>query len=182
MAKCDYCGTTIILGGKKDGNFRFCNDRCREKGYVLSLAKQVPSDVLDRNTEEIFRGNCPRCHSLGPVDVHKVHRVWSALVLTSWSSTPQVCCRSCATKSQIGGILYSLILGWWGFPWGIFLTPVQITRNLVGLVRGPDLSRPSDDLRKLILVSLAAQLAEARRRTPAQSPPLIPKQANQAQY
>jgi len=176
VAKCDFCGTTIIIGGKRDGNFRFCNDRCREKGYVLSLAKHVPRDVLDRNMEDVFRGSCPRCRGLGPVDVHMIHRVWSALVLTSWSSTPQVCCRSCATKSQIGGIFYSLFLGWWGFPWGIVLTPVQIVRNLVGLVRGPDPARPSEGLRKLILVSLGEQLAYANRRTAAQTPPPIRKQ------
>jgi hypothetical protein len=28
----------------------------------------------------------------------------------------RVCCRSCAVKSQLGGALFSLAFGWWGFP------------------------------------------------------------------
>ena len=95
-------------------------------------------------------------------------------MLTSWSSSPQLCCRSCATKSQIGGVLFSLFLGWWGFPWGLVLTPVQITRNFVGICGGPDPSRPSADLRKLVQVSLGARLIEASRQKAAagQAPPV----------
>jgi hypothetical protein len=50
--------------------------------------------VVDRQVEEIFRGNCPKCRGLGPIDVHKVHQVWSALVLTRWTTKSQVSCRS----------------------------------------------------------------------------------------
>ena len=174
MASCGYCGTTIIFGGVRDGDQRFCNNKCLQNAYVLRVAQAVPADVLERQIEETFRGNCPKCRGLGPVDVHRVHRVWSALVLTSWSSSPQLCCRSCATKSQIGGVLFSLFLGWWGFPWGLVLTPVQITRNFVGICGGPDPSRPSADLRKLVQVSLGARLIEASRQKAAagQAPPV----------
>jgi len=172
MAKCGYCGSTIIMGGVRAGNLRFCNSRCHQNAYILSVAQQVPPDVVDRQVEEVFRGNCPKCRALGPVDVHKVHRVWSALVLTSWSSTPHVCCRSCATKRQLGGLLFSLLLGWWGFPWGIILTPIQIGRNIVGMCAGPDPSRPSADLRKLVQVSLGAQLLQKSQQN---RPPPVPK-------
>lgn len=172
MAKCAYCGSTIIMGGVRAGDQRFCNDRCHQNAYILSVAQQVPPDVVDRQVEETFRGNCPKCRGLGPIDVHKVHRVWSALVLTSWDSTPRVCCRACATKGQLGGTLFSLLLGWWGFPWGFILTPVQIGRNIVGMCTGPDSSRPSADLRKLVQVSLGAELI--RKRQQNHQPP-VPK-------
>jgi hypothetical protein len=175
MAQCGYCGTTILFGGMHDGNQRFCNNRCHQNAYVLRVAQQIPPDVLERQTEEVFRGNCPRCRGLGPIDVHKVHRVWSALVLTNWSSSQQVCCRSCGTKSQLGGVLFSLTLGWWGFPWGLILTPVQITRNIMGMCARPDSSRPSAELRKLVQVSLGAKLLAASRQNAAAAPPPIPK-------
>jgi hypothetical protein len=57
----------------------------------------------------------------------------------------------------LGGVLFSAVLGWWGFPWGLILTPVQITRNLAGMCAGPDPSKPSDTLRKLVLVKIGAQ-------------------------
>ena len=156
MPKCGYCGSLIIIGGVRSGTERFCKNKCAQNGYVLQAAKRVPPQVIDRQVEEVFRGNCPKCRGIGPIDVHKVHRVWSALALTRWTTSSQVCCRSCATKSQAGGALFSAVFGWWGFPWGLVLTPVQITRNVVGMCKGSDGS-PSEDLRRLVQVNLAAQ-------------------------
>lgn len=174
MAQCGYCGTTILFGGVNDGGQRFCNQKCHQNAYVLRVAQQVPADVLERQTEEVFRGNCPKCRGLGPIDVHKVHRVWSALLLTSWSSSQQVSCRSCATKSQIGGILFSGLLGWWGFPWGLILTPVQIARNIGGMCSRSG-SAPSPELRKLIQVSIGLKMLQAAQsQQPASgSPPVL---------
>lgn len=162
MAKCGYCGTTIVFGGMRDGEQRFCNDKCHQSAYVLSVSQHVPPDILEQQVRQLHEGDCPRCGKRrGPVDVHKVHRVWSALLLTSWSTNPQVSCRSCATKGQIGGVFFCLFLGWWGFPWGLVLTPIQITRNIVGMCAGPDSRRPSTDLEKLVKVNLGIKLIEA---------------------
>jgi hypothetical protein len=174
MAQCGYCGTTILFGGVRDGDWRFCNNKCHQNAYVLRVAQHIPPDVLERQTEEVFRGTCPQCRGLGPIDVHKVHRVWSALLLTNWNSSQKVCCRSCAVKSQLGGALFSLAFGWWGFPWGLILTPVQITRNLVGMCGGPDSTRPSAELRKFVQVCLGTQMIQASRENAATPPPLIP--------
>ena len=157
MAKCAYCGSTIIMGGVRSGAERYCNNKCASNGNVLRVAKAVPPDVLERHVEEVFRGNCPKCRGIGPIEVHKVYRVWSALVLTRWTTSSQVCCRSCATKSQAGAALFPALFGWWGFPWGLVLTPVQVTRNVMGICSGRDSSRPSEALRRLVLVNIGAQ-------------------------
>ena len=170
MAKCGYCGSTIF-GGVRDGNQRFCNNKCLQNGYILKVSQNVPPDVIERQVEEIFRGNCSRCRGVGPIDVHEVYEVWSALVLTRWTTTPKVCCRSCATRSQLGGLFFSLFCGWWGFPWGLILTPVQITRNIAGICRGQS-SQPSADLRKLVQVNLGLQAIQQKQ---AKQPPPIPK-------
>ena len=160
MAQCGYCGTTILFGGVREGAERYCNQKCHQRAYVLRVAQQVPADVVEKQTEEVFRGNCPRCRGLGPIEVHKVHRVWSALVLTSWRSSQQVSCRFCATKSQIGGILFSGLLGWWGFPWGPILSPVQIGRNIAGICARHG-SAPSPELRKLVQVTIGMKMLQA---------------------
>lgn len=96
----------------------------------------------------------------GPVDVHKAHQVWSALFFTSWSSEPHVCCRSCGIKKQSGSLLFSVLLGWWGFPWGLIMTPVQISRNIIAMAKAPHPLRPSPDLEQAVRLNIAARLLE----------------------
>src|SRR5579859_1027288 len=167
MAKCGFCGSSIIMGGVRSGTERYCNNRCATNGQVLKMAQQLPPELVDRQVEEVFRGNCPKCRGPGPVDVHKVHKVWSAFVLTRWTTNAQVSCRACATKSQTGGAFFSALLGWWGFPWGLVLTPVQIGRNIAGMWSGRDSSKPSEDLRRLVMANLGAQAIQRnRQKTP----------------
>jgi len=171
MGKCGYCGSTIIVGGVRAGGQQYCNNKCHQSACVLSVTNNIPRDQLDRQVEEVWRGNCPKCSGLGPIDVHKVHEVWSVVLLTRWTTKAQLSCHSCATKRQLGGAAFSFCFGWWGFPWGLILTPVQITRNIVGMYRGPDHSRPSESLRKMILVNLGTQII-ARQKAPVVPPPL----------
>ena len=101
----------------------------------------------------------------GPVDVHTSHSVWSALVMTKWRSTPLVCCQSCGTKAKLQGVLSSGLMGWWGFPWGLVMTPVQILRNVGGLFKAPDPAAPSDELVKMVRGQLSAQLLQEESRS-----------------
>jgi len=165
MARCDYCGSTILLGGKKNGAHRFCNDRCLQAGFLLDISHQIPEGVVDDYVLSVRNGRCPNCNGPGPIDVHVSHQVWSALFVSSWRSQPRVSCRACGIKSQVGDSIFSLLLGWWGFPWGLLVTPVQIGRNLDGMLRGPDATRPSAQLRKIVRMNMAAsalKVAESR--------------------
>ena len=160
MAKCDYCGTMILFGGVTDGDLRFCNQRCHEAGGVLNIVDQLPQDVVAEHIDEIHEGDCPKCGGPGPVDVHTSHTVYSLLVLTTWNSHPQVCCRGCGTKSKLISIITSGLFGWWGFPWGFIVTPIQIGQNAVGLFTAPGSSGPSPELRKLVRLDLARRLKD----------------------
>jgi len=158
MATCAACGLTILFGGKRVDDLRFCSDKCLAKGRVLSVAQQIPHDAVARLAATLHRGPCPKCQGPGPVDVHKTHTVWSAVYLTSWKSTPNIVCRSCGTKAQLLALLSSTLLGWWGFPWGVFVTPVQIGRNIAGLLRKPDPYSPSEELLRLARLQLGGEL------------------------
>jgi hypothetical protein len=92
------------------------------------------------------------------VDVHVSYRVWSAAIVTSWSSRPAVSCGGCGTKRKLGDALFSLVLGWWGLPWGVVITPVQIVRNLVGLARKPAPGQPSPALENMVRLNMAQSL------------------------
>jgi hypothetical protein len=98
------------------------------------------------------------------VDVHTSYRVWSALLMTSWSSRPHVVCRSCGSRARLGDLLFSLLFGWWGFPWGFVMTPVQLVRNITGLVSSPDPTLPSAQLSRIVRLHLAANAIEAQQK------------------
>jgi hypothetical protein len=155
MARCGYCGTFILFGGLRDPKARYCNERCRNAGRVTAASLQVPDDVVRQQVWALHRGPCPKCRGRGPVDVHVSYWVWSAILLTRWGSTPALSCRSCARKRQLAHLGFSVLFGWWGFPWGLILTPLQILRNVVGLVRGPDDAQPSPQLAQLARLGMA---------------------------
>jgi hypothetical protein len=174
MASCDFCNTTILFGGSFEGNHRFCSDACRSKSILLKEASRLPAEWVRGQTQAVHSGSCPKCGGTGPVDVHKAHRVWSAVFLTSWSSHPAISCRKCALKRQAGSLLYSLVLGWWGLPWGLIWTPVQVVRNVIGMVKPPSPDAPSPSLERAIAFELAAQQLQPQPGTGV-PPPLPPE-------
>lgn len=157
MARCGYCNSLILMGGTQVGSTKYCNDQCATKGQLLVRSQQVPEAHVQELVYRMHQGPCPKCGGSGPIDVFTAHSVWSAVFLTSWKSQPQVSCKSCGVKSQIGGILSSAVLGWWGFPWGIIMTPVQIFRNIAGMTRKVDTTMPSEDLTRVARIHLASE-------------------------
>lgn len=165
MAQCDYCGSTLVLGGKREGQLRFCNDQCQEQGYLIPLMQQLPPDLVENQLRALHQGHCPQCQGQGPVEVYTPYRIWSALAHTSWSCKPQICCRACGRKSQLRNAAFSLLFGWWGIPWGILLTPIFVRRNLAGVWRETSPFRPSARLERFVRMNLAAQMRQDRSMT-----------------
>jgi hypothetical protein len=166
MASCAYCNTTILFGGKRNGNLRFCNAKCEQKGALTLAATELPDAEVGAYIGRVHRGNCPECSGPGPVDVHTSYRVWSALVLTQWSSRPLVGCRACGTKQKLTDTAFSLVLGWWGVPWGLLITPIQLGRNVWAIFRAPNPAVPSPALEKILRLHLASQLIQHQRQAP----------------
>ena len=159
MGRCNHCGTFILFGGKRLGDRRFCSDRCFAQGSSLvaahQLAQQVPEELIQKQIAGRASRHLSEMRRDGPVDVHTSHRVWSAIHVTSWKSRPQVCCRDCGVKAKFGDALFSFCLGWWGFPFGLVLTPIQIGRNLVGIFHVPDPTKPSPYLQNIVRMDIA---------------------------
>jgi hypothetical protein len=110
------------------------------------IESQAAENYIREQVRIIHQGKCPKCNGHGPVDVHKSYWVWSALLFTRWGSSANICCRKCGRTEQLNAGLLSLVLGWWGFPWGLIMTPIQIIQNLVGLLGGPSDAQPSENL------------------------------------
>jgi hypothetical protein len=167
MTNCNYCGTGILFGGKREGNLRFCNERCRQAGLLVAASRQIPDAQVQEFVWKVHQGRCPKCGGSGPIDVHTGYRVWSAVLLTQWSSSGQISCRPCGMKKQFADAGFSLLLGWWGFPWGLIMTPIQVGRNLAKVASPPEFAKPSEQLERALRINLVKQLA-AKQPSPSQ--------------
>jgi len=58
------------------------------------------------------------------------YRAISYLVMTTWSKNPILSCSNCHRKKVAGDTTATLFLGWWGFPFGLIVTPMQLFRNI----------------------------------------------------
>jgi hypothetical protein len=169
MAKCNSCGRVIVFGGVKDGARRFCGSICKNQFSFQAASAQLPDAFVLEKAAELHGGPCPKCKRPGPVDLHKYYTVWSAVVLTRWSDKAELCCRPCGRQAQIRAAAFSGLFGWWGFPWGFIVTPAQLLRNLGGMLRSGNPSRPSDELVEIVRKNLSAQLIqESAERQPSQ--------------
>ncbi len=157
MASCSYCGTTILFGGIRQDEYLFCGAKCARQGAALVHAKDISLNLAEKTAREIFFGDCPRCHGKGPVDLHTSYEVLSFLFMTRYSSHPSICCRSCGNKQRLKGFLYTFFLGWWGFPWGLVMTPWYLAKNLFGIMHPTETNLPSEALVRIVRVNIAAQ-------------------------
>jgi hypothetical protein len=163
VAICDYCGATYRGGAAVHGKLRFCTHQCRDKGRVLELLDQIPPSMIEDQIDKIRAGPCPECGSRASIDVHKSYKVYSALVWTSWRTRSHFCCQSCGRRHQAKALASSALLGWWGIPFGLLITPWQIVRNLLAMMRKAD--RASPDLERSVRIDLANALARSNAQT-----------------
>ena len=158
---CDCCGSFFRGGTLKRGRYQFCNGSCFESGQVLEALDHVAPAVVDAQIEAVRNQPCPTCRGRGPLAIYHSHRVYSLIVYTSWSTRTHFCCRACARKEQAKALAFCTLAGWWGVPWGVFVTPWQIIRNIDGLVRNRD--RPSKELERVTRLNFANSLVAAAR-------------------
>lgn len=119
MSVCNNCGKSMLFGGRKIDGVTYCGGPCATSHTTWLAAGRVPADVLQQVVEQQRHSACPRCKkNNGPIDVHEEHRVHSFLIMTQWHTKRHVACRPCGRKAQAGGLVYSLLLGWWGMPLG----------------------------------------------------------------
>jgi len=160
MATCAACNSFILFGGDKAENLRFCNAKCREQGEVLIAAQNIADAVVAAAACEVHNGACPTCGRNERVELHKSYEIASFLLYTRYKTNTHLCCLGCARKQQVTDLLASAALGWWGVPWGVLLTPVQLLRNLFALLLPPANAAPSGEMLDAVRLILARQQKE----------------------
>lgn len=157
MTSCDSCETIIISGGVELGELRFCNEECAANYFASQAEQEIPDEIAWQQALEMANGNCPICLEAGPVGIHKAHGIWSVFIHTSVYSYELLGCASCGLRFKLKHMLAALILGWWGFPAGVLITPIQLLRTLYELTRTlPD--KPGTDLIELSRTYLVEEI------------------------
>jgi hypothetical protein len=153
---CPTCDKTVLFGGVKDGNKKYCSKECIEKAEINKVAEKIPDDDVDKMTNKIRNDRCPVCRRKKIIDVHKSYSVFSLFFFTNYETRQHMMCKSCAIKRQLLALLSSSLFGWWGFPFGLIMTPVQIIRNIFELFVNPGKNGPTalmtQNIRQLIAV------------------------------
>jgi hypothetical protein len=73
---------------------------------------------------------CPICHSATkPLNATVTNQVSSFIFLTTWKEKLTIACPSCLDKLIESATSHSIIVGWWGIPWGIIRTVKAINSN-----------------------------------------------------
>jgi hypothetical protein len=158
MATCDCCGKYYTFGGLKAGRYAFCNGTCQSRGSVLVALDQVSQRHVADYIETAHRSDCPSCGRPGPVDLRRSHWVWSAFIVTRWGTDQRIECARCGRLHQAKAMALLLLVGWWGVPFGLVLTPVQLVRNVIALMQSS--KRPSADFERLMRLELARRIAQ----------------------
>lgn len=158
MPSCNACGNYIMWGGVKDAGMRFCNAKCHRRGFLSVVANELPAAEIARLAGELQGGPCPVCRRPGPVDLQQAHYIWSAIYLTSWKSVPSLSCQRCGNWRRVRAMLSCGLLGWWGLPWGLLGTPIQIGRNVLAMFRHRPSNEPSIEMLDLVRMNLAERV------------------------
>lgn len=157
---CPTCGLSVLFGGVKDGDKKYCSKKCYEADEINRIAKKIPNDTVITQTNKIRNGICPVCQGHGPIDVHKSYFIYSVIIYTSYKTNEHIVCKDCARKRQLSDLISSSILGWWGIPFGIIVTPIQIIKNIMAIFSHPGQSEPTELLTQRMRQMLAAKQME----------------------
>lgn len=154
MAKCFSCRTFIVCGGVRDGDFRYCSERCTERGRIDRVTQAVPAELFSRYLRAVYEGDCPQCGGPGPLDVYGSTRAWIDMRIVLGERLPPISCRRCGAKAELRGVLKSAALGWW-LPFELLLMPLAISRSIFRLAMNRRHAGPSPRLERRVKVELA---------------------------
>ncbi len=89
--------------------------------------------LLGGETGETNRLHCCRCGSDARVSPRAYVVTYSLLLYTSMSpGAIRPICHRCRFRAGLPYSLFTLVAGWWGFPWGPILTVRALYRNFRG--------------------------------------------------
>lgn len=154
---CDYCGKSLREGVYTVQGQKFCGRRCHLHSRLSVIALDFEPETIVEHAKTIRRGRCPRCHREGDiVEVRRVQRMVSVLVLSVYENNERINCRRCYEKELRTAFLISGLLGWWSIS-GLFRNLGVVWENFDAWGR-EDPAEPSEALLKYASLDLAQKM------------------------
>lgn len=162
-SECDFCKNSARFSALLDEGQRFCSKSCLRNARLLEVAEEISQEEILGHASLIKNGACPECRQLtSRTEVRRYYRVWSVGIFTQRTDRAHICCHACARKTNFGSLVFCMLFGWWGIPWGIIMTPVQIIANITEMFRPLSDPVPSEALLQAAKLDLAAKLYKRR--------------------
>jgi hypothetical protein len=94
---------------------------------------------------------CPICHSsTTPLNATITNKVSSFIFLATWKEELAIACPNCLDKLSESATSHSIIVGWWGIPWGIIRTIKAINSNKK-MARSHHVQSPNSALKAFVV-------------------------------
>ncbi|WP_282037323.1 hypothetical protein [Saccharicrinis aurantiacus] len=102
-----------------------------EKGIEAQTKEITESEIIEI-LDKVSGLKCPECGGKSnPLKGSLIRSVKSFIIFTNYKKTPIISCQECANKKRKSALTSTIILGWWGIPWGIIRTPQTIINYFV---------------------------------------------------
>lgn len=108
------------------------------RGIDSNITKGIAAQNREYTIEEIdvyctilSKLECPYCGNFADkLAATQTMEVWSAVIITSYDRKMKVGCPNCLDKENNKALTKSVLLGWWGLPWGIVRTVQSVYVNI----------------------------------------------------
>jgi mannose/fructose/N-acetylgalactosamine-specific phosphotransferase system component IIB len=88
---------------------------------VEAQNKSYSVQEIDKYCDIIQSLNCPTCQTSNTrLNATMTSDVVSAIIFSTKNRKIKVGCGACLDKANNNALTKSILLGWWGIPWGIF--------------------------------------------------------------
>ena len=110
----------------------------RKRGLNENITKGMEAqnkcytiDEVDTYCNIVSQLSCPSCGSTAQrLNATMTGEVMSIIFFTTYSKKIKVGCPHCLDNANNTALTKTVLLGWWGFPWGIIRTPQAIALNI----------------------------------------------------
>lgn len=98
---------------------------------IEAQTQKIDDKVLHEYSDILRNLPCPICNSNNEkLNATVKGEVISFIIMTNYEKKLKIACPDCLDKENNNGLVKSVLLGWWGFPWGIINTIQSIFFNL----------------------------------------------------
>ncbi|MCF3110924.1 hypothetical protein LL912_19215 [Niabella sp. CC-SYL272] len=123
---------------------------------VQAQNKQHSLEEIDAYCNLVRRLHCPEWGSTAtPLNAGFISSTISILVVTIQNRKLKIACPDCLDKANGKAITITLLLGWWGFPWGPIRTIQSLGHNNKSKTTNHE-EGPNDYLRSFVVANIGA--------------------------